>query len=82
MRYVAVLVAVGVGYVMGRARPFDLLASWTEDQIRHHPDHWDAAPKQAALLGLLLLTDHNRAIQTWKAWTKERKREHDSGTAG
>jgi hypothetical protein len=65
--YFALLAGIGVGYAIGRVRPFDALCGWTESQVRFHLDRWNTAPKQAALFGLLLLADPKRVNRARKA---------------
>lgn len=66
----ALLLAFGIvfllGYTIGRIRPYDWLADWTNDQLRFHIERWVSRPRQAVLFTLLLATDTRRTIHAWR----------------
>jgi hypothetical protein len=62
----AALALVGVGYVLGRTRPYVWLGDWTNWQLRFHLNRWVSRPRQIALFTLLLLTDTRRALHAWR----------------
>lgn len=60
------LAGVAVGYVLGRIKPYERLADWTDWQLRFHLARWTSRPRQAALFTLLLITDPRRTVHAWK----------------
>lgn len=70
MIFAAALMALAAGYALGRVRPYDRLAEWTNWQLRFHLDRWQSRPRQAGLLLLLILTD---PLNTFRAWRKPRE---------
>jgi len=64
--WLAIAAALAVGYALGRARLYTRLADWTNWQLRFHLDRWVSRPRQAALFGLLLLTDPVRTASAWR----------------
>lgn len=63
---VTAAVALPVGYMLGRLRPYERLADWTNWQLRFHLDRWASRPGQAVLFILLLLTDTRRTVHAWR----------------
>lgn len=57
MIWFAILIAITVGYTLGRIQPYDRLAEWTNWELRFHLDRWQSRPRQVALFALLLITD-------------------------
>ncbi|MFJ3043653.1 hypothetical protein [Streptomyces tendae] len=62
----AALVLVAAGYALGRYRPYQRLGNWANWQLRFHLNRWTSRPRQAALFGLLLLTDPVRTVNAWR----------------
>lgn len=60
------LALLAAGYALGRYRPYDRLADWTNWQLRFHLDRWTSRPRQVALFALLLLTDTRSAVHAWR----------------
>ncbi|MFI5525015.1 hypothetical protein [Streptomyces platensis] len=57
---------LAAGYALGRLRPHDRLAEWTNWQLGFHLDRWTSRPRQAALFALLLLTDPINTVRAWR----------------
>lgn len=55
-----------LGYTLGRVRPYEKLADWTNWQLRFHLDRWVPKHRQAALFTLLLLTDPINTVHAWR----------------
>lgn len=66
MVWLLIVVALAVGYALGRTRPYDRLADWTNWQLRFGIDRWVSRPRQVVLFTLLLLTDTRRTVHAWR----------------
>jgi hypothetical protein len=64
--WLPIVAALAVGYALGRARPYDRLADWTNWQLRFRLDRWTTRPRQVALFALLLATDPVRTASAWR----------------
>lgn len=62
----AALALLAAGYAIGRYRPYEKLADWTDWQLRFHLDRWTSRPRQVALFTLLLITDPVRTVYGWR----------------
>lgn len=60
------LALLAVGYLIGRVRPYERLADWTNWQLRFGIDRWVSRPRQVVLFTLLLLTDTRRTVHAWR----------------
>ncbi|MEV8335658.1 hypothetical protein [Streptomyces niveus] len=61
-----IVVALAVGYGLGRWQPYDRLSAWVNWQLRFRADRWASRPRQAVLLGLLLVTDPVHTARAWR----------------
>lgn len=66
MIWLAIAAALAAGCGLGRLRPYERLADWANWQLRFHLGRWASRPRQAALFGLLLLTDPIRIVHAWR----------------
>ncbi|MFB7461258.1 hypothetical protein [Streptomyces sp. NPDC056188] len=66
MIWLAITAAAAAGYLIGRLRPYDRLATWVNWELRFHLDRWTSKPRQVALFSLLLLTDPVRTVHAWR----------------
>lgn len=62
----AALGLLTVGYAIGRYRPYEKLADWTDWQLRFHLNRWTSRPRQVVLFTLLLITDPVRTVHGWR----------------
>lgn len=74
MIWFAIVAALAVGYLLGRARPYVRLADWANWQLRFRLDRWTSRPRQAVLFTLLLLTDPAPTIRAWRRRNDPTKR--------
>ena len=60
-------VAVLVGYILGRLRPWHALGDWAADEL-HFAGHWTigSRARQGVLAAVLFVTDPRGSWQNWK----------------
>lgn len=66
MIWLAIAAALAVGYLLGRTRPYERLADWTNWQLRFEINRWVPKHRQVLLFALLLLTDTRRTVHAWR----------------